>query len=166
MVHKTVICEFKRVSMSNRQYFSSILEEARLWQQQQGSEGWDYPFDDEWLLPRIRRNELWLGLDGDQPVAAFRVLMEDVPFWGERERGNSIYLHSFAVSRKVAGQGIGNDVISFVRDMGQKQQRQFIRLDCSASSERLIHWYEKQGFYFVDTVIFNRKKMLLMEMPC
>lgn len=86
MVHKTVICEFKRVSMSNRQYFSSILEEARLWQQQQGSEGWDYPFDDEWLLPRIRRNELWLGLDGDQPVAAFRVLMEDVPFWGEREQ--------------------------------------------------------------------------------
>lgn len=152
--------------MSNRQYFSLILEEARLWQQQQGSEGWNYPFNDEWLLPRIRRNELWLVFDGYQPVAAFRVLMEDVPFWGERENGKSIYLHSFAVSRNVAGQGIGNEVISFVRDMGSAQQRQFIRLDCSASSERLIHWYEKQGFYFVDTVIVNSKNMLLMEMPC
>lgn len=70
------------------------------------------------------------------------------------------------VMRKVAGQGIGNDVISFVRDIGCKQQQQFIRLDCSASSERLIHWYEKQEFYFVDTVIVNRKKMLLIEMPC
>ncbi|MEY8712275.1 hypothetical protein [Mangrovibacter phragmitis] len=73
--------------MSNRQYFSLILEEARLWQQQQGSEGWNYPFNDEWLLPRIRRNELWLVFDGYQPVAAFRVLMEDMPFWGERENG-------------------------------------------------------------------------------
>lgn len=119
-------------------------------------------------MPRIKRNELWLGLDGDQPEAAFRVLMEDVPFWGEREKGKGKQHLSalVCVLRKVAGQGIGNDVISFVRDIGCKQQRQFIRMDCSASSERLIHWYEKQGFYFVDTVIANRKKMLLMEMPC
>ncbi|WP_353614924.1 hypothetical protein [Mangrovibacter phragmitis] len=61
---------------------------------------------------------------------------------------------------------MGNEVISFVRDMGSAQQRQFIRLDCSASSKRLIHWYEKQGFYFVDTVIVNSKNMLLMEMSC
>lgn len=47
MPHKRVRYEFKLVTMSNRQYFSSILEEARLWQQQQGSEGWDYPLDDE-----------------------------------------------------------------------------------------------------------------------
>ncbi len=47
--------------------------------------------------------------------------MEDIPFWGNREKKDSIYLHSFAVSRNMAGKGNGGEVISFIRDMGRKK---------------------------------------------
>lgn len=106
------------VDLKTRGHFAEILEEARAWQKTNGSEGWDYPFDDEWLLPRIQRGELFLGFIGQEPVAAFRILWEDRPYWGMREIGDSIYLHTFVVRRSKAGQGIGEAVISKIASMG------------------------------------------------
>lgn len=153
------------VELQTRGHFADILEEARAWQKLNGSEGWDYPFDDEWLLPRIERGELFVGLIEQEPVTAFRILWEDRPYWGNREVGDSIYLHTFAVRRSKAGQGIGEMVISKVAEMGMERGREKIRLDCSLSSARLIAWYERAGFQSVGTIFRNGKMMNLMERP-
>lgn len=153
------------VDLETRGHFADILEEARAWQKWNGSEGWDYPFDDEWLLPRIKRGELFLGFIEHEPVAALRILWEDRSYWGMREVGDSIYLHTFAVRRKSAGQGIGEAVISKVANMGLERGREKIRLDCSLSSTRLIAWYERTGFQSVGTIFMNGKMMNLMERP-
>ncbi|WP_430246210.1 GNAT family N-acetyltransferase [Neorhizobium sp. DAR64861/K0K2] len=152
------------VDFSNRGHFARILEEARAWQRSIGSEGWNYPFDDEWLLPRIERGELFLGLVEHEPVAAFRILWEDRPYWGMREVGDSIYLHTFAVRRNKAGTGIGEAIIAKVANMGIERGRE-IRLDCSLSSSRLIAWYERNGFISVGTISMSGKMMNLMERP-
>lgn len=149
-------------------HFAGILEEARAWQKLNGSEsseGWGYPFDDEWILPRIERGELFLALIEHAPVAAFRILWEDRPYWGMREIVDSIYLHTFAVRRNKAGQGIGEAVISKVAQMGMERGREKIRLDCSLSSARLIAWYERNGFRLEGTIFMNGKMMNLTERP-
>ncbi|MDH0872736.1 GNAT family N-acetyltransferase [Agrobacterium pusense] len=153
------------VDLTTQVHFAEILEEARAWQRSNGSEGWNYPFDDEWLLPRIERGELFLGLIEHEPVAAFRILWEDRPYWGEREARDSIYLHTFAVRRNKAGTGIGEAIIAKVANMGLERGREKIRLDCSLSSARLIAWYERNGFISVGTIFMNGKMMNLMERP-
>lgn len=116
-------------------------------------------------LPRIERGELFIGLIEHEPVAAFRILWEDRPYWGMREVGESIYLHTFAVRRNKAGAGIGEAIIAKVANKGLERAREKIRLDCSLSSAGLIAWYERNGFISVGTIFMNGKMMNLMERP-
>ncbi|SCB49666.1 GNAT family N-acetyltransferase [Rhizobium multihospitium] len=157
--------DIRPVDLEIRAHFSEILEEASAWQKARGSEGWNYPFDDAWMLPRIERRELFLAYMGGQPVAAFRILLEDRPYWGEKETGDSIYLHTFAVCRNKAGNGIGKTVIEKIAGMGRERGLANIRLDCSLSSSKLIAYYEKNGFASVGTTFMNGKMMNLMERP-
>ena len=63
-----------QVTHQTRIHFADIMEEARAWQKRRGSEGWNYPFNDAWMLPRIERSELFLTYFENEPVAAFRLL--------------------------------------------------------------------------------------------
>lgn len=155
--------EISPVTLEMRHLFSELLEEARAWQAGRGSEGWNYPFDDAWMLPRIERGELYLAFQRSEAVGAFRILWEDVPFWGERETGESIYLHTFAVRRSRSGQGIGSAIIERVVAMGREQGRRNVRLDCALSSKRLIAFYERNGFVSTGAVFLGGMMMNLME---
>lgn len=157
--------DIRPVDFETRAHFSHILEEASAWQKARGSEGWSYPFDDAWMLPRIERGELFLAYMDSQAVAAFRILWEDRPYWGEKETGDSIYLHTFAVRRDKAGDGIGKTVIEKIAGMGRERGLANIRLDCSLSSSKLIAYYEQNGFASVGTTFMNGKMMNLMERP-
>jgi ribosomal protein S18 acetylase RimI-like enzyme len=150
------------VTLETRAQFAALLEDANRWQKARGSEGWSYPFDDDWMLPRIERGELYLAYLGGEAVAAFRILWEDRPFWGEREVGDSIYLHTFAVRRSKAGLGIGEAVIEHVAGMGRARRRTKLRLDCFLSNASLIAHYERNGFVSVGTIAMKGKMMNLM----
>ena len=163
MISITDEISVRLVSLETRRFFSEILEEARAWQTMRGSEGWIDPFDDAWMMPRIARGELFLAWSQDDPVAAFRILWEDRPFWGDRETGDSIYLHTFAVRRDKSGLGIGDAVIEKVAQMGRERGLAKVRLDCALSSSRLIAYYERNGFSSVGTTIMKGKMMNLME---
>lgn len=155
--------EIRPTTLDTRQAFSSILEGASARQKALGAEGWTYPFDDAWMLPRIARGELFLVTMESEPVAAFRILWEDRPFWGEREVGDSIYLHTFAVRPDKAGLGIGEGVIAAVVAMGRERGRTKARLDCFLSSGRLVAYYERSGFVSVGTTVMEGRMMNLME---
>lgn len=157
--------DIRPVDLETRARFSDILEEASAWQKARGSEGWNYPFDDAWMLPRIERGELFLAYMDSHLVAAFRILWEDRPYWGAKEIGDSIYLHTFAVRRDRAGSGIGTTVIEKIAGMGRERGLANIRLDCSLSSSGLIAYYERNGFRSVGTTLMNGKTMNLMERP-
>lgn len=155
--------EVRPVTIETRDAFASLLAEATAWQKALGSASWSYPFDDDWMLPRIQRGELFLAYLDRQPVSAFRLLWEDRPFWGEREIGDSIYLHTFAVRRGSAGLGIGRAVIEQVVRMGRESSRAKVRLDCFLSSKSLTAYYERNGFAVVGTTSMKGQLMNLME---
>lgn len=155
--------QIRPVTPDTRHAFSAILENASARQKAIGAEGWTYPFDDAWMLPRIERGELFLVYGEIEPVAAFRLLWEDRPYWGEREVGDSIYLHTFAVRPDKAGLGIGDAVIAAVVAMGRERGRAKARLDCFLSSGRLIAYYERNGFVSVGTIAIEGRVLNLME---
>ena len=56
-----LILQILLASLETRGHFAEILNEASAWQRSTGSEGWNYPFNDAWILPRIERRELFLA---------------------------------------------------------------------------------------------------------
>ena len=153
----------RAVTMATRHHFAELLTEASAWQKTQGSEGWTYPFNDEWMIPRIERCEIFLAEIAGSPVAAMRILWEDRFYWDDREQGDSIYLHTFAVKRSMGGLGIGGIIIEHLVELGRSHARSKIRLDCSLSSARLISYYERHGFRSVGSKFVSNKMMNLME---
>jgi GNAT superfamily N-acetyltransferase len=145
--------------------FASLIDDANAWQKARGSQGWTGPFDDDWMLPRIERGELYLAYLGDEVVAAFRLLDEDRAFWRERETGDSIYLHTFAVRRSRAGSGIGSMVMEEVARVGRERGRSSFRLDCFLANAGLIAFYERNGFSSVGTTVVKGRALNLMERP-
>lgn len=156
--------EIRLLTPETRATFAAIVDEANAWQRARGSAGWSAPFDDDWLLPRIQRGELFIAVLHDEPVAVFRLLWEDRPFWGDREVGDSLYLHTFAVRRSHAGRGIGAAVIKAVADMGRHRGRSRLRLDCFQANLSLVAFYERQGFVRMGTTTMGGQLMTLMEM--
>lgn len=151
------------VTLETRAEFAAILEEANSWQKARGSQGWSGAFDDAWMLPRITRGELFLAWLDDHAVAAFRLVLEDRLFWGDKDIGDSIYLHSFAVRRDKAGRGIGEAVIECVMAMGRDRGLAKLRLDCFLANAGLVAFYERNGFRSVGTTTVRGQRLNLME---
>lgn len=155
--------EIRPVTPGTRAVFAAIVEEANAWQKARGSEGWARPFDDAWMLPRIERGELFLACDAAGPVASLRLLWEDRPFWGAREVGDSLYLHSFAVRRDRAGCGLGRATIEAVAAIARARGRRRLRLDCFSANRGLIAYYGRAGFVSAGAVTVDGRAMALME---
>ncbi|GJD48290.1 hypothetical protein OPKNFCMD_1007 [Methylobacterium crusticola] len=151
------------VTLETRHAFAALLDEAGAWQRARGGEAWASRFDDAWMLPRIARGELFLVHLGPVPVATFHILWHDRPCWGDREVGDSLYLHTFAVRRDKAGLGVGRAAIETVVGLGRERGRDKVRLDCFLSSARLIAYYARNGFASVGTTSVNGRALNLME---
>jgi GNAT superfamily N-acetyltransferase len=142
---------------------SAILEEARAWLAGQGIDQWTRPFDAAWLTPKIEAHELFIVERNAEPAGVFRLLWEDRVFWGDRDRGESAYIHSFAIRRSHAGTGLGGQILTAIAHLARDRNRVNLRLDCVASNHRLIAYYQSHAFTPVDTVLVGGFEMTLME---
>ena len=142
---------------------SAILEEARAWLAAREIDQWTRPFDAAWLAPKIEARELFIVEQNAEPAGVFRLLWEDRLFWGDRERGESAYIHSLAIRRRHAGTGLGGQILVAIADLAHDRNRANLRLDCVASNHRLIAYYRSHAFIPIDTVPIGGFDMTLME---
>ncbi len=140
-----------------------ILRAAQSWLAERHIDQWNRPFDAGWLAPRIDSGECWIAEQAGEPVGVCRLLWEDRLFWGERDRGESAYIHSLAVRRDRAGQQIGVHILAAVAHLARDRNRANLRLDCVASNARLIAYYRTQGFTPVEDIDIGDAQMTLME---
>ena len=66
------------------------------------------------------------------------------PYWPDDDLAG--YVHSMAVRPEMQGQNIGGMILFWAVMKAKQQGKQFLRLDCLASSGRLRRYYEAQGF--------------------
>ena len=140
-----------------------ILRAAQSWLAERHINQWNRPFNASWLAPRIDSGECWIAEQAGEPVGVCRLLWEDRLFWGERDRGESTYIHSLAVRRDRAGQQLGVHILAAVAHLARDRNRANLRLDCVASNARLIGYYRAQGFTLVEDIDIGDAQMTLME---
>ncbi len=57
-----------------------------------------------------------------------------------------VYVHPFATSPSVRGQGVGSALLRCAEDFARRHQKPYLRLDCFAEIPKLLAYYEGEGF--------------------
>jgi len=128
-----------------------VYADARALQRSLGPLQW-LDFGEESTLAQIHAGELYLALDGDTLAGVFTVAYEDPLLWGERDRGEHIYLHRIARSASFTGGGLVAAVIRWARAHRRAIGRRGLRMDTWAENQTLVEFYGRFGFELVGHV--------------
>ena len=101
---------------------------------------------------------LYVAVCGSEIVGSIVLLHEPEPAylavkWQlDLDYANVLIIHTFVVSPRFAGQGIGRLLLEFAADHGTKQAIKALRLDVYEKNLPAMSLYEKCGFKYIDTV--------------
>jgi ribosomal protein S18 acetylase RimI-like enzyme len=119
--------------------------DARAMQRGRRSNLWP-EFPDASILAEIEAKRLFRVMDGDTLVGVFSVAYDDEAIWGERERGEHIYLHRIARAATYPGRGLLGAVLAWAHAHCRALGRAGLRMDTWAENDALVALYAKHGF--------------------
>jgi ribosomal protein S18 acetylase RimI-like enzyme len=158
----------RKVKPEEKDTVFQLLRESGEWLLDRGNDYWQVyidlpPFLMNWIQPGFDNNEFYFAENANNEIiGCFRLQDEDIMFWGEREE-KSGYVHSFAVSRKLAGRRIGNKVLAAIESYCRENAKEYLRLDCGTHLDTLRAYYEGFGFNSVADVQLMNSNLTLYE---
>jgi GNAT superfamily N-acetyltransferase len=133
-----------------------LLKQAALWLREKKIDYWQ-----EWLAPPpnmvnwikkgFSQNEFFLVEQDKKVIGCFRLQWQDEMMWGKRQ-DNAGYVHSFTVSRELAGKGYGYRILKMIEQLCQENGKNLLRLDCGSEIPGIRKYYEGFGFKAVGEV--------------
>jgi GNAT superfamily N-acetyltransferase/transcriptional regulator with XRE-family HTH domain len=144
-----------------------FLKEAAEWLQEKGEgywQDWHTPPQNfvNWIRGGFDKNEFYMVECSEEVIGCFRLQWDDELFWGKR-KPDAGYVHSFTLSRQLAGKGIGTRVLNELEKVCLENGRTFLRLDCGVEVRRLRQYYEEYGFTKVDATTVLGEDLALYE---
>jgi GNAT superfamily N-acetyltransferase len=124
---------------------AGLRDAAAAWQISRGIQQWkpgDLPVAA--IEAQISVGE-WFVVREREIVAALRLLWSDPIIWGETP-ADSAYVHGLVVRRSDAGVGLGAELLAWAESQAAHAGREFVRLDCVDSNDRLRRYYEDRGY--------------------
>jgi N-acetylglutamate synthase-like GNAT family acetyltransferase len=159
--------EFRKAKPNELNSVLLLLKEAALWLQRKGINYWqDWisppPHFIDWIRDGFEKNEFYMVEKKGDVVGCFRLQWQDPLFWGEQEN-NAGYIHSFTISRNLAGQGIGKSVLNLIESYCRQNEKVLLRLDCGVNIKGLRKYYKQYGFKPVGEVTVLGERLVLYE---
>lgn len=81
----------------------------------------------------------------------------DPLLWPDIQKGESLFIHKFAVKRRAAGNGVSNFLIRFAKEECKRRNIPCVRLDCDQFRDKVRKIYENEGFVYVEEKCFRDK---------
>jgi ribosomal protein S18 acetylase RimI-like enzyme len=127
-----------------------LLFEAGAWLQSRGIRQWSavWPlsaYEQAETRGRIARGWCYLARRDNIVVGTLTVQPSDEALWGA-DQGDALYVHGLAISRAVAGQGVGLALLRWAEREVIAHGRRCLRLDCMAGNPGLRAYYQRAGF--------------------
>ena len=93
--------------------------------------------------------------DNDAPAATITINRFAKPeLWTEEEAAQpALYAHKVTVDRTYAGQGLGAELLDWAGTRAADEGADWLRVDVWTTNGRLQHYYLRQGFTYVRTVV-------------
>jgi GNAT superfamily N-acetyltransferase len=154
-----------RAGPGDERLIAAVLRDNQGWVQVTGSDQWQHPFPVEWIAGAIARAEFWIAWKLGRPVGVVRLLGADPLFWGDRDDGSALYLHTLAVPRTRDGRRYGRAILEWAAAETRARGRWRLRLDCAADNPARCADYESAGFRPCGPSLIGGEAMMLFELP-
>ena len=112
----------------------ALLKEAAEWLREKDVnywQDWHAPPQNfvNWIRSGFDKDEFYMVECGGEVIGCFRLQWDDELFWG-KQKPNAGYVHSFTISRHLAGKGFGTRVLNEIEKICLENGKTFFRLDC------------------------------------
>ena len=158
----------RKVKSNERDTVFQLLRESGEWLLGKGIDYWQGyidlpPFLLNWIQPGFENDEFYFAENTENEIiGCFRLQDEDPMFWGACDE-KAGYVHSFAISRNLAGRKTGYKVLAAIESYCREKEKEFLRLDCGTHLGTLRAYYERFGFSFVSDVHLMNSNLTLYE---
>jgi ribosomal protein S18 acetylase RimI-like enzyme len=139
----------------------AFRDQAAAWLASKGIDQWQEPWPSEDLmvegmLRNIEAGETFIVWDDDDtPAATITVNRYAKPeLWTPEEAAEqALYAHKATVDRAYGGHGLGAELLDWAGTRAADEGADWLRVDVWTTNERLQHYYLRQGFTYVRTVV-------------
>jgi ribosomal protein S18 acetylase RimI-like enzyme len=109
-------------------------------------------FERDLIETEIRENRQWKIIIDDAAACIFAVTFNDAVIWNKKDEQPSIYIHRIVTHPDFRGVGFVTKIIDWARDFCLANGKEYIRLDTWGDNPKLIDYYIKCGFNYVETI--------------
>ncbi len=122
-----------------------LFEEAIAYQKSKGYKVWN-GYDKGVLQVDVENRLQYKVTDGYQILCIFSVCYSDKVIWGERDRGDAVYLHRVVVNPNFKGQKQFGKIVDWTIAHAREKKMRYIRMDTWADNPNIIEYYKSFGF--------------------
>jgi len=130
-----------------------VFDDVVAWLVAQGSvKQWGTaPFSDnprlvERFQNHIANDTTLVALQEERVVGVLCVNCSYPPYCWQSAPDDCAYVHPFATSPSVRGQGVGSALLRCAEEYARQHNKPYLRLDCFAENPKLPAYYESEGF--------------------
>lgn len=139
--------EIKPVTESDASDVVSVYLDVVEWLERIGKPWWTREVADWKFLTGTFPVECYrLAREDGIPVACMAVMDYDPAIWPEAPKGESLYIHRLAVSRRGSGGQVSRAMLDYVKQAAREQGIGYVRLDCNRLNPHLLSLYSGNGF--------------------
>lgn len=109
-------------------------------------------FERDLIETEIRENRQLKIVIGDAVACIFAIAFNDAVIWKEKDKRPSIYIHRIVTNPNFRGAGFVKTIIDWAKEYCLLNGKDYIRLDTWGDNPKLIDYYVKCGFNYVETI--------------
>jgi hypothetical protein len=117
-------------------------------------------FERSLVETEIAENRQWKIILDNEVACIFAITFNDALFWKEKDKQPSIYIHRIVTNPKFRGASFVLSIIEWARGYCALKNKQFIRVDTWGDNQKLIDYYVKCGFNYLETVALDNTEGL------
>lgn len=144
------------------EFIYSLFEEAIAYQQRKNYPIWN-GFDKDVLIKDVASKQQYKIVIDKEIACVFSVCKNDPLIWGEREKGDAIYLHRIVVNPKYKGYKQFEKILNWSIDFAKQEKIRFIRMDTWAHNSNILDYYKNYGFKFLENFTTSDSSELAIQ---
>jgi len=147
---KEVTTEINNCVLEDINTILSLYQSARDLQTQREMVVWPL-FERSFIEKEINEQRQWKLVIGDRIACNWAITFNDKEIWGEKDKGDSIYIHRIATNPIFRGNRYIDKIVEWAKDYAMQMNKLFVRLDTLGNNTKLIEHYTSAGFDFLGT---------------